>query len=257
MSPEPELAPLALTGERTAPGIRRENYWFARHLACYHWVGEHLASTIPAGRPSTVLDAGAGEGYGSHELAALTGASVLALELDAVTAAHARRAYPDIDVVQANLIAMPLADQSVSASVSFQVIEHLWDVPRYLAELARCTRGPIAISTPNRFLHSPGLGRGEKPTNPFHVREFDAAELAAELRGVTPGDVVVHGLHHGYSIHEWESTNGSLPTALFSEDAGNREAAEDFAASLGPDDFHITNDDVDVAQDLIAWWQPT
>ena len=30
-------ATLPLTGERTAPGIWHENYWFARHEAAYRW----------------------------------------------------------------------------------------------------------------------------------------------------------------------------------------------------------------------------
>ena len=33
------------------------------------------------------------------------------------------------------------------------------------------------VSTPNRPVFSPGLGRGEKPTNPFHVEELDAEQL--------------------------------------------------------------------------------
>ena len=53
---------LALTGERTVPGIARENYWFRRHLVVY----EALAPRCRG----VVLEAGCGEGYGADLLAA-------------------------------------------------------------------------------------------------------------------------------------------------------------------------------------------
>lgn len=246
--------PLPLTGERTAPGISREIYWYLRHLACYRWAAERLQGSRTASGP--ILDAGAGEGYGSATLALGTGRAVLALELDAAASAHARRSYPSINVLRANLIEVPLREHSMAAIVSLQVIEHLWDVPRYLAELARCTRGPVIISTPNRPVHSPGLRRGERPINPFHVREFDERELRDELLAVAPGSVVVHGLHHGPVIGDWEVRFGSLPAALLSQDDQVRGAAEEFAEHLTEYDFVITNDDAASAHDLIAWWEP-
>ncbi len=49
---------LPLTGERTVPGLPPENYWLRRHEVAYLAAAAHCA-----GR--TVLDAGAGEGYGA------------------------------------------------------------------------------------------------------------------------------------------------------------------------------------------------
>src|SRR5512133_814219 len=54
---------LALTGERTLPGIPTENYWFRRHEAAYDAV-------VPFCPGAVVLEAGCGEGYGADRLAA-------------------------------------------------------------------------------------------------------------------------------------------------------------------------------------------
>ena len=48
---------LPLTGERTVPGIAREQYWFARHEVVYRWLAARCAG-------ASVLEAGSGEGYG-------------------------------------------------------------------------------------------------------------------------------------------------------------------------------------------------
>ena len=179
---------LAATGERTAPGLPREEYWFARHAAAYDWIRRRFAD---AGAP-TVLDAGCGEGYGAQALRSVTGSSVIGLEYDPVVCAHIRRAYPDLHPVRANLAALPLRDACVDALACCQVIEHLWSLPEFLSECARVlSPGGLAIfTTPNRPVFSPGLGRGERPANPFHVEEFDAGQLRALLSDA--GFVRVH-----------------------------------------------------------------
>ena len=53
---QPEgVPPLELTGERTLPDVPEENYWFRRHLAVYEWIAERVrgrcgSSTSPAAR---------------------------------------------------------------------------------------------------------------------------------------------------------------------------------------------------------------
>lgn len=251
--------PLPLTGERTLPGIPAENYWFQRHLACYAYVAEHLAALLSqSSKRAPILDAGAGEGYGSDLLASATGRAVLAVELDPGAAGHITTTYPQVTAIRANLVHLPLADATCAASVSLQVIEHLWDIRTYLAELTRTTFGPIALSTPNRWVHSPGLQRGERPVNPFHSREFDPEELRDELQDVDPRrEVTVLGLHHGARITDWEASNGPLTSALFSDVDDERQRAEDFAQSLAANDFVINanDDDLALSHDLVAWWQ--
>lgn len=259
---EPEEPPL-LTGERTWPGIPRENYWFMRHLACYRWAAATIAGCLAGPRvDGPLLDAGAGEGYGSAELAQRVGREVVALELDERTAGHTRTHYPSLAVTRANLVALPCRDDAFAASVSLQVIEHIWDPQTYLRELDRCTAGHVVVSTPNRPVHSPHIGRGQRPDNPFHVREFDALELRDLLAQTAPDRTPrLYGLLHGPRIVEWESARGSLPTALLNENEHENDdsrTTHTFASSITDTDFVIEEMDPrnmhDSALDLVALW---
>jgi SAM-dependent methyltransferase len=243
-----------LTGERTWPGIERENYWFARHLACYRWaagvIGE-MAGTGP------ILDAGSGEGYGAAEVAGTCAQGVVALELDGPTARHARGRYPHLSHIRANLIALPFSSCAFAAAVSLQVVEHIWDPIAYLRELARCTHGPVIISTPNRPVHSPGLRRGELPNNPFHVREFDASELTELLAQADARRTAeLFGLQHGVRVRTWEGQRDCLPTLLLENQHDSDVSA--FAKTISADDFSITRIDAHSenpsVHDLIAIW---
>lgn len=191
------VSDLPLTGERTVPGLPRENYWFRRHEAAYEWVRRSLPI-----KGAVVVDAGSGEGYGAELLREGGAARVIGLEYDPPAAAHARRHYPGVTTVRANLAALPLPTGSAGVVVSMQVIEHLWDLPAFLADCCRVLQpgGWLVVTTPNRLTFSPGLDRGEKPTNPFHVEEFDAGQIQAMLRGAGFLDIEVLGLRHTEAV---------------------------------------------------------
>ncbi len=185
---------LALTGERTLPGIASENYWFRRHQAAYL----HLREEVQGPR---LLEVGAGEGYGAALLAERAPA-VLALDYDALAIAHLARRYPELAAARANLAALPVAGGSVDTVVSLQVIEHVWDHPQFVAECARVLRpgGLLMLSTPNRLTFSPGAGSADKPVNPFHTHEFTAAELCRLVAGSGLEVVAVRGLFAGPEV---------------------------------------------------------
>ncbi len=204
--------PLPLTGERTLPGVPGEEYWFARHEAAYRWIATTYAERL---RDAVVVEAGSGEGYGAALLRAAGARVVVALEYDAAAVAHARAAYTDVGTTRANLAAMPLAPGSADVLVTLQVVEHLWDLRGFLRDCATVLRpgGLLVVSTPNRPVFSPGLGRGERPTNPFHVEELDADQLRDRLVAAGFVDVELLGVHHGDRILGWERTHGSLVAA--------------------------------------------
>ena len=228
---------LPLTGERTVPGVELENYWFLRHEVVYQWIAQRLggdagregtasgsesppsaASREPAETPDLtglrILDAGCGEGYGANLCASL-GAAVTAVDYDETAIAHVARVYPRVEAVRANLAALPLPDEVFDAVMSLQVIEHLWNLGEFLTECRRVLRpgGVIVVSTPNRPMFSPGLARGEKPVNPFHVEEFDAEQVGGMLTHAGFSDVEVFGLHHDAQITRWEAQHGSIVAA--------------------------------------------
>ena len=246
---------LPLTGERTVPDVVPENYWFRRHEAAYHWVERHFAKLI---RDGVVVDAGCGEGYGINVLADNGPATALGLELDELTAAHAKAKYPALtSISRANLDALPLRDDSVDLLVSMQVIEHLWDLPGFLRECFRVTSpsGNCVLTTPNRLTFSPGLQRGQKPTNPFHVEEFDAQQLLELMQSAGFTDVAVLGLRHGTRLTNWESVHGSVIDAqvyaALTDSPWSPELAE-IVASVDCGDFLIDPADVDTSGDLLV-----
>lgn len=239
------MSDLPLTGERTVPDLDRENYWFRRHEVAYQWIVDHFP---PTGR--TVIDAGSGEGYGAELLRGAGASPVFALEFDPQAAAHCGQRYPQVQTVRANLDALPLATNTIDVVITMQVIEHLWDLRRFLRECHRVLRpgGTIIAATPNRLTFSPGLGRGQKPTNPFHVEEFDAEQLTDLLVGANFADVVIHGLRHGPAIAP-DLVQRQIAATL-AEDWPADLTAE--VAAVQIDDFLITTDQVASSLDLIG-----
>ncbi len=245
--------PLPLTGERTLPGVPGEEYWFARHEAVYRWVVERYADRL---RDAVVVEAGSGEGYGAALLRDAGARAVLALEYDEASVRHAASAYPSVAPARANLAALPVADGSVDVLVCLQVVEHLWELRAFLRGCVRVLRpgGVAVVSTPNRPVFSPGLGRGGKPTNPFHVEELDAEQLEERLRTAGFDDVAVLGLHHGERLVLWEDEHGlGLVAAQVAAVVGGADVPDDLAglvATVTADDFVVGP--ADGAQDLVA-----
>ncbi|GEL20110.1 methyltransferase [Pseudonocardia asaccharolytica DSM 44247 = NBRC 16224] len=238
---------LPLTGERTVPGIAQENYWYRRHEAVYCALAARCAGAV-------VLEAGCGEGYGADLLAA--GARrVLALDCDPLVTAHVARRYPRVAVARANLVALPAATGAVDVVVSLQVIEHLWEQKRFLAECARVLRpgGALLLSTPNRITFSPGR---DTPLNPFHVRELDPRELAALVAAAGFLDVELRGLHHGSRLRELDARHGGcLVDAQVAVAVSGREwptALRDDVAAVRVEDFELRPDRLEASLDLVA-----
>lgn len=196
---------LEITGERTLPGIWHERYWHQRHVATYRFVASRC-------RRLQVVDAGCGEGYGADLLAG-GAAAVTGVDLVAEVVDHARARYPRVRFRQGDVCAMPLPDASVDAVVCLQVIEHLWDIGRFLDEAARVLRpgGELYCATPNRLTFAPGADR---PVNPFHTVEFTAAEFAATLATRFRLTAML-GVHHGWRLRAVErALGGPLPQRL-------------------------------------------
>jgi SAM-dependent methyltransferase len=236
--------PLALTGERTVPGLPSENYWFRRHEAAYADIADRLTARY-AGRDARVLDAGCGEGYGAALLGGRLGAQVAGLDYDGDTVAHARHTY-DLPVARANLVAMPLGTGTVDLIVASQVIEHLWEPERFVAECARVLApgGTLVVTTPNRRTFPPG--------NPYHFRELDAAELVDVLAAHVDG-VDMLGVRHGPRLTEWERDHGSLVDAQLAADPADWSPAVSAAvAAVTAADFEVGSRDIADCLDLVA-----
>jgi SAM-dependent methyltransferase len=155
-----------------------------------------------------------------------------------------------LDVLRANLVALPLRAASVDAVVSLQTVEHLWDQPGFVAECVRVLRpgGLLAVSTPNRLTFPAG--------NPFHVRELDAGELV-RLLAPRAADLHLLGVHHGQRIRAFETRRGGLVGAqLERPHAEWDDELAAFVAGVQPADFVVSADTprypVHASLDLLA-----
>jgi len=238
---------LPLTGERTVPGVPEENYWFRRHQIAYRFA-------LPYVRGKRVLEVGCGEGYGT-DLLSTTAIDVVGLDYDALTIAHAAARYRQARFVRGNLAALPLPNESIDAVATLQVIEHVWNHNEFVRECCRVLRpgGLLLVTTPNRLTFSPGQ---ETPVNPFHTKEFTAAELAGLLAKNGFDVRQTLGLHAGQRLAALdERYGGSFVEAQLAQPPNEwSEQLHADVESVMADDFVIepaADRDVDASLDLV------
>ncbi len=205
-----------------------------------------------------MLEVGCGEGYGT---ASWAGAArcVIGVDYDALTVAHAAATYPQAHFVRANLAALPVPTASVDVVATLQVIEHVWDHGQFVRECRRVLMddGVLVVTTPNRLTFSPGL---DEPVNPFHTKEFTAAELADLLTGNGFAVTEVLGLHRGPRLRDLDERYGSFV------DAQLAQSPQDWPERLRADvagvvvaDFPVVAQgtaDVDESLDLVVLARP-
>ena len=170
---QPEgVPPLELTGERTLPDVPAENYWFRRHLAVYEWVARRCAGL-------EVVDMACGEGYGSDVLARHA-RRVTGVDANPEAHEHARARYTRAGVrFVRDLIETYV--EPCDAVVFLQTIEHVKEPERVLAHF-KAMADTVYVSTPNLLtLAPPGA---DKSDNPWHLREYRAAEFRALCESV-------------------------------------------------------------------------
>jgi SAM-dependent methyltransferase len=238
----PGVPPLPLTGERTLPDVPEENYWFRRHLAVYEWIAPRVAD-------KRVVDMACGEGYGSDVLATRA-ASVVGVDANPEAHEHARLRY-----VRANLrYERDLVEgfaEPCDAVVFLQTIEHVQD-PRAILEHFKSMLAPggaVYVSTPNLLtLAPPGA---EKSDNPWHVREYRAAEFRALCEGHFER-VEMLGLFHARKlrVHEvaiklgWDHVHKALRLT--------KPFYDRFTPAISATDFRLAEGDLERALDFLA-----
>jgi SAM-dependent methyltransferase len=170
MSEVPREYRSARDGERFLPNVHRGELLAAEHLARYAWAAQ-------AARGRVALDAGCGVGYGTAMLARAGALQAFGVDIDADAIGDAQADFGDVATFSvADLHALPFPNAGFTLVTCFEAIEHVADPERAIHELHRVLAddGLLLLSSPNRGVYPGG--------NPFHVHEYEAAELEETLR---------------------------------------------------------------------------
>jgi SAM-dependent methyltransferase len=245
----PGVPPLELTGERTLPDVPAENYWYRRHLAVYEWIGARVIG-------KRVIDLACGEGYGS-EVLSRSAATVLGVDANPEAHDHARLRYPRQNLrFERGLVETHGDAGAYDAVVFLQTIEHVQDPVAVLKRFrSLLSPGGVAyVTTPNVLtLAPPGA---EKSDNPWHIKEYRAAEFELLCRGVFE-QVQMLGLFHARKLrlHElalacgWDAVHGRLRIT--------KPFYDRFTPAISARDFSLRDGDPDRALDFLAVCRPT
>jgi len=244
-----------ITGERVVSPAGGFNPTWQRHVAAY-------ALAEPELGPGRVLDLGCGVGHSFHLLAPR---ETVGLDIDAGALAG-----QDRETVVADMRAVPFGAATFASVLSVQSLEHVPDPERIVAEAARVLEddGVVVFVTPNRLT----LGRPDEIIDPYHHVEFNATELRAhcerEFRHVT-----VRGLFGSDRYMELFDEERRKLDRLLGLDPLRarrlvpnaarrrlydlmlrryRHADDQRAQAITPDDFHLREDGLDAALDLVA-----
>lgn len=214
---------LPFTGERVIPG-KVEPDLFNEHFARYAYA-QHFCTG------KYVLDTGCGVGYGSRHLAE-TALSVVGIDADPLALRYANSHFQaaNVSYMAGDCQVLPFDSGSFDVVISFELIEHLPDAEKYLAEVKRVLKsdGIFVVSTPNTEIYSEHRA-GE--ANPFHVREWNLGEFTALLNRYFPS-VQVLGETHFVAV-------GILPTNIHADvpahlqEGGAPEGADYFVCVCG------------------------
>ncbi len=170
---------LEYSAERTLPQHEaqrlEDRLIYLKQVALYNHAQSYCADSV-------VLDLGCGEGYGAAILSSCARLVVAAdNSIEAVNYAAQKYTIRNIAFVLCDAQHLPFRENAFGAVTSFEVIEHVADVPEFLRQVRRVCAHTVLFSTPNRLLR---LLPFQKPWNTFHRREYDYRGFSRALRPV-------------------------------------------------------------------------
>jgi SAM-dependent methyltransferase len=217
---------LEFTGERVIPGKVNPDLW-NEHRSRYFFAARLC-------RGKRVLDLGCGAGYGAAELAAHA-AHVVAVDSSRDAIAYGRTNFlrPNLSFVLASASQPPFPPASFDVVVAFELIEHLQDWERVLAQVRFLLRdtGHFIVSTPNKLYYAES--RRLSGPNPFHVREFEFAEFRDALSAIFP-QVSIYFQNHSAGITFQSERPFSNVDLLLERGSPTADEANFFVALCSP-----------------------
>ena len=140
---------------------------------------DSLKALIAQTNGETVLEVGCGEGYIQEILSTSGFSEQLAFDIDMPIVVDARRRHPPSNYFVANGEQIPVATKSCDLAMAIEVLEHVPDADKVLAEMKRVSRKYVIVSVPRepiwRVLN---VARGKyiasAGNTPGHVQHWSA-----------------------------------------------------------------------------------
>jgi SAM-dependent methyltransferase len=145
---EPSVDPFTIPVSSDRPRRRRLASYVGRTGRAQRWLPSDARR---------VLDVGCSTGYGTAGVAVARPASrIVGIESDPNHLAEAWTRFPWLTILEGDAATLPIADDSVDAVLLLDVVEHVAEPERALAEAHRVLRpgGVLVLSVPHRGLLS-------------------------------------------------------------------------------------------------------
>jgi SAM-dependent methyltransferase len=194
----------------------------AEQFGWYNWRTREVLAGFTVGEEDTVVDVGCGEG-GASEFAATCGAEVYAVDIDpqAIEAVRKRmqglQTKRPVHAVLSDSDPLPLSDGTATRVLAQEVMEHVDDPRRFLAELVRVGKpgAQYLLTVPDPASES--LQRALAPEcywrKPNHLRVFERDELDQLVREA--GLTIERRAHYSFFWSMWWALFWSGPGVAF------------------------------------------
>jgi SAM-dependent methyltransferase len=171
-----------------------EPFLFELHAAMLRRLHKLFTAHIPRG--ARVLDAGCGRSLFT-EIQREWPFTIVAADVDHDLLKSRKTDFPEVRWLAAGAHPLPFKDAAFDVVFAGELIEHLAEPHRALAEFARVLKpaGTLILTTPNRRRLANRVDRSDRPYSPDHLSELSYDEVIALFKG--SGFKVVHrsGLH--------------------------------------------------------------
>jgi ubiquinone/menaquinone biosynthesis C-methylase UbiE len=173
---------------KNAPAAEDYSHLSPRGQALVGRFRETVVGLVADGSPGSVLEVGCGQGWLLALIAdALPDAVLAGLDIRPEAIEYARGLVPLADLTVGDGVRLPYADGSFEVVVCSEVLEHVDEPHRVLAEIRRVGSGRAVISVPHEpWFWGANLVRGKYLATlgncPGHIQHFTRGALARVLR---------------------------------------------------------------------------
>ncbi len=225
--------------------------WFATQAGWTRPTRQWLYRRAGLDRARTVLEVGCGTGIITGEIARLTGASVVGLDIEAGMLEVARRSAGDVLLVQGDAHSLPFPEQTFDTALCHYLLLWVADPAQAVAEMARVVRPGgrvLACAEPDYggrvdyppellrlgYLQADGLRlQGANPEIGRQLGEFFSAAGLHTTVGVMAGQWITQAAADAGFTAEWAVRRHDLQGLLSPEELDQLEEIDRRALETG------------------------